>query len=155
MQVIPSIAPDVEQLTVFQRTPIWCLPKLDPPLSPRLRRALERVPGLLARGACRQPDARRARPSRSPAHYYGRLPAARLFEKQARAYLEQEVEDPVVRDKLTPRYPLGLQAARASHNDYLATFNREQRPARDRADRAIEPDAVVTEDGDAARGSTC
>ena len=29
VQVIPSIAPEVEQLTVFQRTPIWCLPKPD------------------------------------------------------------------------------------------------------------------------------
>src|ERR1044072_3234272 len=27
VQVIPSIAPEVEQLVVLQRTPIWCLPK--------------------------------------------------------------------------------------------------------------------------------
>ena len=29
VQIIPEIAPLVEQLTVFQRTPIWCLPKPD------------------------------------------------------------------------------------------------------------------------------
>lgn len=29
VQVIPEIAPIVQQLTVFQRTPIWCFPKLD------------------------------------------------------------------------------------------------------------------------------
>ena len=34
VQVIPSIAPDVAHLTVFQRTPIWVMPKLDVPLSP-------------------------------------------------------------------------------------------------------------------------
>ena len=32
VQVIPEIAPIVKQLTVFQRTPIWCFPKLDVPL---------------------------------------------------------------------------------------------------------------------------
>lgn len=30
VQVIPSIAPLVQQLTVFQRTPIWCLPSSTP-----------------------------------------------------------------------------------------------------------------------------
>ena len=34
VQVIPEIAPIVEHLTVFQRTPIWCFPKMDVPLSP-------------------------------------------------------------------------------------------------------------------------
>ena len=29
VQIIPEIAPQVSDLTVFQRTPIWCLPKLD------------------------------------------------------------------------------------------------------------------------------
>src|SRR5438128_2418056 len=45
IQIIPAIAPEVAQLTVFQRTPIWCLPKLDAPLSPRARRVLRWVPG--------------------------------------------------------------------------------------------------------------
>ena len=40
VQVIPEIAPIVEQLTVFQRTPIWCFPKLDVPLSPTARKLL-------------------------------------------------------------------------------------------------------------------
>ena len=34
VQVIPEIAPIVEHLTVFQRTPIWCFPKADVPLPP-------------------------------------------------------------------------------------------------------------------------
>ncbi len=35
VQVIPEIAPIVEHLTVFQRTPIWCFPKFDVPLARR------------------------------------------------------------------------------------------------------------------------
>src|SRR3954468_21152066 len=45
IQIIPAIAPEVEQLTVFQRTPIWCLPKLDAPLSMRARGVLRWAPG--------------------------------------------------------------------------------------------------------------
>ncbi len=144
VQVIPSIAPDVAQLTVFQRTAIWCLPKFDPPLSPRLGRALERIPGLL--GAARVASQTLVELAFTfAAHYYGRLPAARLFEKQARAYLEQEVEDPVVRDKLTPRYPLGCKRP-GFHNEYLATFNRSNVLLETAPIARIEPDAVVTED---------
>ena len=145
VQVIPSIAPEVAQLTVFQRTALWCLPKFDPPLSPRLRRALERVPGLLrAARVASQTLVELAFPL--AAHYHGRLPAARLFEKQARAFLAQEVRDPVVREKLTPRYPLGCKRP-GFHNDYLATFNRDDVLLETAPIARIEPDAVVTEDG--------
>jgi cyclohexanone monooxygenase len=44
VQVIPEIAPIVSHLTVFQRTPIWCFPKLDVPL-PAVARWAMRIPG--------------------------------------------------------------------------------------------------------------
>ena len=37
VQVIPELAPIVKHLSVFQRTPIWCFPKADVPLSPAAR----------------------------------------------------------------------------------------------------------------------
>ena len=145
VQVIPALAPDVAQLTVFQRTAIWCLPKFDPPMSPRLGRALETYSRAL--GAARVASQTLVELAFTfAAHYYGRLPAARLFEKQARAYLEQQVDDPVVRDKLTPRYALGCKRP-GFHNEYLATFNREQRLLETAPIERIEPDGVVTEDG--------
>ena len=49
VQVIPSIAPEVEHLTVFQRTPIWCLPKPDAPLPAPARAADARCPGAQGR----------------------------------------------------------------------------------------------------------
>ena len=60
IQLIPAVAPEVGRLTVFQRTPIWCLPKLDAPLSERARAVLRWVPGRDARRALAQPDVRRA-----------------------------------------------------------------------------------------------
>ena len=59
VQVIPEIAPIVEHLTVFQRTPIWCFPKPDVPLSPMARR-LMRLPGGHAVQRAAQPGLRRA-----------------------------------------------------------------------------------------------
>ncbi|PRC55624.1 monooxygenase, partial [Mycobacterium sp. ITM-2017-0098] len=43
VQVIPEIEPFVERLTVFQRTPIWCFPKFDVPLS-NAAQAMMRLP---------------------------------------------------------------------------------------------------------------
>ncbi len=40
IQVIPEIAPIVERLTGFQRTPIWCFPKFAVPLSAAARRMM-------------------------------------------------------------------------------------------------------------------
>jgi cation diffusion facilitator CzcD-associated flavoprotein CzcO len=48
VQVIPSIASEVEKLTVLQRTPIWCLPKPDARIGLQARRLLGRVPGAQA-----------------------------------------------------------------------------------------------------------
>lgn len=49
IQLIPEIAPIVKSLAVFQRTPIWLLPKADLPVSERMRRALRYVPGFQRR----------------------------------------------------------------------------------------------------------
>jgi cyclohexanone monooxygenase len=145
VQVIPAIADEVAHLTVFQRTPIWCLPKFDPMMPASVRWLLERVPGAqrLARIASQSlvelsfPIA---------AHYHRTLPVARLVEKQARAFLAHEVQDPVVRDKLTPRYPLGCKRP-SFHNEYLAAFNRADVQLETTPIERIGPTAIVTTDG--------
>jgi cyclohexanone monooxygenase len=122
VQVIPAIAPEVKQLTVFQRTPIWCLPKLDGPLPGWFRWTLGRLPGsqtgvrLLSQSFVELsfPLA---------AHYHRKLPLASIFENRARAYIRSQVRDPELREKLTPRYAMGCKRP-SFHNDYLATFNR-------------------------------
>ncbi len=40
------------------------------------------------------------------------------------AYLRKQVDDPEVRDKLTPRYAVGCKRP-GFHNTYLSTFNRD------------------------------
>jgi len=122
VQLIPAIAPDVEHLTVFQRTPIWCLPKFDRPLPRSLRWFMKRVPG----GAA---VARLVSQSLVEltfplaAHYHGTLRLATVFESIARRYLRRQVHDAELRENLTPRYSLGCKRP-GFHNGYLATFNR-------------------------------
>ena len=120
VQVIPEIAPIVKQLTVFQRTPIWCFPKFDVPLSARQRFAM-RIPGvravqrLLSQAFVELTFA-------LPAQYFTVNPMAKKMSKVGEAYLRKQVRDPVLRDKLTPRYAVGCKRP-GFHNTYLSTFN--------------------------------
>jgi cation diffusion facilitator CzcD-associated flavoprotein CzcO len=139
VQVIPAIAGEVEHLTVFQRTPIWCLPKLDAPLPGPVRWILNTVPGgASALRTLSQTFVEMTFPV--AAHYHGTIPLASMFENSARSYLRQQVEDPELRDKLTPRYALGCKRP-SFHNEYLATFNREN------VTLETDPIARITETG--------
>jgi cation diffusion facilitator CzcD-associated flavoprotein CzcO len=122
VQLIPAIAPDVDQLTVFQRTPIWCLPKLDAPISGSARRLLGLIPG--GKAAARVISQTFVELSfQLAAHYHRTLRLATIFESQARAFVSKQVHDPDLQEKLTPKYALGCKRP-SFHNEYLATFNR-------------------------------
>jgi cation diffusion facilitator CzcD-associated flavoprotein CzcO len=120
IQVIPAIAPEVAQLTVFQRTPIWCLPP-DAPLSLALA-VLRCRAELFARwvSQARRGDVRARRPLRR------HLPSLRAREDAARKML-REVKgsrgarqvDVALRPRLRPELP----------QQYIRTFNRAPTPA--------------------------
>jgi len=144
VQVIPSIACDVDQLTVFQRTPIWCLPKLDSALP------------LPARLALRLPGARRASRLVSQtfveltfplaAHFHNVLPVAGAGERIGLAHLRRAVKDREVRERLTPKYALGCKRPSFS-NDYLQAFNRANVLLETVPIERITPTGVRTVDG--------
>ncbi len=56
------------------------------------------------------------------------------------AYLRKQVDDPVVRDQLRPRYAVGCKRP-GFHNTYLSTFNR------DNVDLVTEPIDKITSSG--------
>jgi cation diffusion facilitator CzcD-associated flavoprotein CzcO len=145
VQVIPAVAPVVEKLTVFQRTPIWCLPKPDRPLGRRERWLLERVPGArLAARLLSQVFVELNFPL--AAHFYGIVPLADRGEAIARGVLQKQVRDPEVRDKLTPRYGLGCKRP-SFHNEYLPTFNRDNVELETAPLERVTPAGVRTADG--------
>lgn len=145
VQVIPEIAPIVKQLTVFQRTPIWCFPKYDVPL-PRAARIGMHIPGGKAiQRLLSQAYVELTFPL--AAQYFTVNPMAKNMSKVGEAYLRKQVHDPVVRDKLTPRYAVGCKRP-GFHNTYLSTFNRDNvRLVTDPIDK-ITGSGVATTDGE-------
>ncbi len=145
IQVIPAIAPEVRRLTVFQRTPIWCLPKLDAPMGAPARAVLRGVPGagLAARWVS---QAFVEATFVLAAHFAGTFPGLRARGEAAARKLLREIEDPLVREKLTPQYGLGCKRPSFS-NEYIPTFNRENVLLETTAIEAITPSGVRTADG--------
>lgn len=138
VQVIPEIAPIVERLTVFQRTPIWCFPKFDVPLS-KTAQTMMRLPfGKSLQRLISQAFVELTFPL--AAQYFTVNPMAKRMGAVGRAYLRKQVDDPVLRDKLTPRYAVGCKRP-GFHNTYLSTFNR------DNVDLVTEPIDKITGSG--------
>ncbi|MBJ7400598.1 NAD(P)/FAD-dependent oxidoreductase [Mycolicibacterium sp.] len=146
VQVIPEIASTVEKLTVFQRTPIWCFPKFDVPLSRAARWAMRIPGGKSLHRWISQAYVELTFPI--AAHYFTLNPFAKRMDEGGKAYLRRQVHDPVVRDKLTPRYAVGCKRP-GFHNTYLSTFNRSNVELVTEPIERITATAVVTADGEA------
>jgi cation diffusion facilitator CzcD-associated flavoprotein CzcO len=145
VQIIPEIAPIAAQLTVFQRTPIWCFPKFDVPLRAPLRWAM-RIPSV----AAVQRLLSQAFVELSftiAAQYFTVIPLAKRMGHVGRRYLRQQVDDPDVREQLTPQYAVGCKRP-GFHNGYLATFNRDNVRLVTAPIDKITPEAVATTDGE-------
>ncbi len=146
VQVIPEIAPIVEHLTVFQRTPIWCMPKPDRAMPGWARWFMRRVPG----GDYMSWLAGQAFVEATfpiPLHFGGVLPVPKLAERTGRDFLRREVRDPEVREKLTPKYAVGCKRP-SFHNSYLSTFNRENVLLETTPITRITKTGIRTDDGE-------
>ncbi|MEZ0339751.1 flavin-containing monooxygenase [Mycobacterium sp. pV006] len=144
VQVIPEIAPIVERLTVFQRTPIWCFPKFDVPLRSTARTLMRLPLGRTVQRLLSQLYVELTFPL--PAQYFTLNPMAKRMADAGRAYLRREVKDPATRDKLTPRYAVGCKRP-GFHNTYLSTFNRDNVELVTDTIEAITETGVATADG--------
>lgn len=142
VQIVPTIAPTVGRLHVFQRTAAWVSPKMDRPLTEREHRAFARMPSLqkLERGVIYWI---------MEAMAVGYVVEPRLNvlrERLATRYLEKMVRDPALRAKLTPTFRLGCKRVLFS-NDYLSALVRENVELVTDTITEIRPRAIVTKDG--------
>ncbi|MGW0158607.1 flavin-containing monooxygenase [Mycobacterium sp. NPDC003323] len=144
VQLIPEIAPIVAQLNVFQRTPIWCFPKLDMPLPAPARWAMRLPFGSSVQRALSQTYVEVTFPL--TAQYHCVFPLSGSARRLGLNYLRREVADPELRERLTPRYAVGCKRP-AFHNGYLSTFNRDNVHLITEPIDHIEPAGVVTADG--------
>jgi cation diffusion facilitator CzcD-associated flavoprotein CzcO len=146
VQLLPEIAPRVRHMVVFQRTPIWVAPKIDPVIPPALRGVFERLP-ISQRMARMASSTLLELMMVTGALHNKQLPfLTRSMEKRCAAHLARQVEDPELRRKLTPGYSFGCKRPTFS-NDYYPTFLRDNvQLVTDPIDH-IEPDGIVTTGG--------
>jgi cation diffusion facilitator CzcD-associated flavoprotein CzcO len=117
IQFVPEIQPEVERLTVFQRTPGWVIPRFDRDTTALERRVLALVPGA----------ARLARvfqfAIRDGVHYRlirrNRV-IRRITEAVSLLRLRRQVPDPELRAKLTPDFEVACKRVLISNTWYRA-----------------------------------
>lgn len=150
VQITPSIASQVASLEVFQRTPVWALPKPDFPMSPAMQRlvAAPGVGSLLSGIANVVVEAALRLVYQTPRPVF-RF-AAPWFDRIARAlysgYLAAVVDDASTRKRLKPGY--GLLGKRPTlSNSFLQAFNRSNVSLVDEPIDRIVPEGIVTKDG--------
>jgi cation diffusion facilitator CzcD-associated flavoprotein CzcO len=143
VQVVPSIAPIVAKLSVFQRTAAWVVPKFDRVYEKRGIRWMKRFPFLL-------------RVSRFIKYWISELLGPLVFldsrllsaigTKLSMWNLRRQVADPKLREKLTPNFQFGCKRVLVS-DDYWASFERENVDLVTEPIEAIRPEGIETTDG--------
>lgn len=143
VQVVPRIADVAAQVTVFQRTPPWTLPKPDRRYGPRGRALRRRFPVLML-------------PARlgfwGVSAFLGRAITGRPVARAAmravsRGQLRLQVRDPELRRRLTPDYPMGCKRV-VFTGDFLPALSRPDVRLVTEAVVEVLPDGVRSADGE-------
>jgi len=143
IQIVPELVKQAGEVTVFQRTPNWIIPRLDRPYT-RLEKALFKyVPG--------------ARRLHRTSIYWGHEarvmgmvihPALmQAFQKIAEFHIKRQVKDQALRQQVTPDYLIGCRRILISNNWYPALQANNCRLNTDGI-RAITATGIVTAAGE-------
>lgn len=142
VQYVPVIAPMVQQLTIFQRSANYLLPRNQVEFSEEELDAFEADPSLF-------------KASRAEIHAFREESFARLRHDSAaqaqsvldaRAHLESQVADPSLREKLTPDYEYGCKRVLRSDDYYPALMRPNVSLETQRIER-FSADGIVTVEG--------
>ncbi|TNC90373.1 MAG: 4-hydroxyacetophenone monooxygenase [Alcanivorax sp.] len=119
VQIIPELVKEVEQLTVFQRTAGWVLPRLDlatPEWNKALFRALPVTQKMTRQALYGVHEA-------MALALIWQSPLTALAEKVAQVHLRNQVKDKWLRRQLTPDFRIGCKRVLMS-NDYYPALQR-------------------------------
>ena len=143
VQVLPAIAPRVEQVEVFQRTAAWVVPRFDHAYPDWLKRLFARVPLTLQLS-------RYAKywwsELRGPIVFLDSRPLSAIGQQYSLWHLRRQVKDPALREKLRPHFQIGCKRILVS-DEYWASFERTNVQLETAPIRRIVPAGVETEDG--------
>lgn len=146
VQLIPELAKRAAELTVYQRTPIWVVPKIDLSFGPLARRLFKTVPA-----------AQRAVRAVTDGIYdtlvfvgvlhYRRLGRLNTTARElARIHRFVSIRDKELRRRLTPDYEFGCKRPTFSNTYYRALTRPHVHLQSDGIER-IEADGIVNTDG--------
>jgi cation diffusion facilitator CzcD-associated flavoprotein CzcO len=139
---VPEVAKVAKQLTVFQRSAHWVLPRPDRVFDSRAQTLFAKVPQA-------QRALRNTIYTALEAFALGYLKAPSLNkgrEWQSRQHLEAQVQDPELRRKLTPNFRLGCKRVLFSSNYYPTLTERHVELVTESL-RAFTPAGIRTQDG--------
>ncbi|MET9862599.1 NAD(P)/FAD-dependent oxidoreductase [Streptomyces smyrnaeus] len=142
IQIIPAIQPVVGELTVFQRTPAWVLPRGDRRISKAERKLHARFPATqklrrFALWGVRELE------TQVFANYPKLLPAV---EQVSKLHMKRAVKDPELRRKLTPDYRVGCKRTLLS-DDYYPALAQPNTHVIDSGLKEIRGNTLVSADG--------
>jgi cation diffusion facilitator CzcD-associated flavoprotein CzcO len=142
IQFIPRIASEVRQLTVYQRTPNWLLPRRNHVYRPLLRTLIRSVPGLqeLRRAVLFGVLEGLTLSIRHP-RTIGRLTALRSAR-----FMRSQLPDPELRRRVWPDYTFGCKRVLFSSH-YLPALRRANVELVTEPIAALDPDGIQTRDG--------
>jgi cation diffusion facilitator CzcD-associated flavoprotein CzcO len=149
IQFVPRIAERVEQLTIYQRTPNWLLPRRNHKYPPLVRALIRHVPGLqrLRRAFLFNFLEGLTLSIRHP-RTVGRLTAWRSAR-----FMRSQLPDPELRRRVWPDYTFGCKRVLFSSH-FLPALRRANVELVTEPIAAIEPTGVRTGDG-ATRDADC
>jgi cation diffusion facilitator CzcD-associated flavoprotein CzcO len=142
IQFVPEVAREAAQLTIFQRSANWMMPRGDRAYSESEKRRFGAHPAL----------AKLYRwwiwltfEARYPVFRRNRL-LAPAMERMAEKQMRRVVKDPALQDALVPPYPIGGKRILIS-DDYYATLNRENVEVVSEGIDHFSEEGLVTADG--------
>ncbi|MFI5506765.1 flavin-containing monooxygenase [Mycobacterium sp. NPDC051804] len=147
VQLIPELARKAADLTVYQRTAIWVVPKLDFAIPERAKRLFKRVP--LAQRAIRAITDNIYEFFNYVVLHHRLLLGRRLTlgaSDIAKLHRYLSVRDPELREKLTPDYEFGCKRPTFSNN-YYRLFTKPHVHLQASGIERVEADAIVANDG--------
>lgn len=145
VQLVPELTAVAGHLDVYQRTPIWCVPKVDGPIPRPLRALFRRLP--LAQQLARHANSGLLELLSLSVLYHRDVPAlTAVAERIGRAHIRRQVRDPALRRALTPTYEFGCKRPTFS-NTYYPCFNADHVDLVTAGIDHVTADGIVTADG--------
>lgn len=142
VQIVPAIAKDVEQLTVFQRSAPWVIPKADRPMKEwekKMFRILPFTQRMLRWKWYWQNEL-------IGTLIFTRPRANKMVQNMVVKFINKKIKDPALREKLIPDYTMGCKRITPSKEYYPALLRKNVDLVNAGIDK-VEGTTIFTADG--------